>query len=527
MKKTALVFLCAAVVGVACAVPCTADTSWEGGGRDDTAEVARLAASCGLVLPSASLPLSSTAIGKVLEDLLEAAGDAPAQEAVRDMSRRLREADVMSVGVGLDLTYERYLLPAAHLPAVSDFGELVQVMDPLGLLRMSYQVNNSTQLVITAEVRREYGAAAIDSNLFATAADNPVAIENNNIAEGYLRFGGETLEVTFGRQKVHLGPSPVNSLMVSQRIPFMDALNLRGSLGPLAMTLLVSTLENREASPDVVPVAPYGFRQTVILCNAHYFEYALRRVRLGIGGMYLVVRPGNAFHLADFFPVMSWHQADLTPNNLALVADISVVAVAGLTLYGQFGVDDINLNFTGVGDSGIPTIPAFLAGVRWDATVREFRLGAWAEGGYTHYLWGNFIDGAAMARAIYRMDTDGVLRSMPLTSPYGPGSVWAAGSISVGTPWRVDGALRVQYVAKNTSANLEATPYASDPVVASGPLSRWLQVALAIRWRPLQAIWLSAMPEFDLRDGEAWAGVTLAGGVHLEGSWPVAGRRIP
>jgi hypothetical protein len=490
-------------------------------GGDDTTAVDRLAAECGVVLPTASTPLSKAAMQGILQTIGQRAGDTAANDELLAMSGRLRAADLMSVGVSVDLVYERYLLPASRLPSVDAFGELVQVLDPLGLLRMSYQLDNRTELVISAEVRREYSAGVVDSNLFASAADNPIAIENNDITEGYLRFGGGALEVTFGRQKMHIGPSPANSLMISSRIPFMDALNLKGSFGPLRMTLLVSTLENREASPDVVPGAGYGFRQTVILCNAHYFEYAFRKVRLGIGGMYLVVRPGNAFHLADFFPVMSWHQADLTPNNLSLVADLSVAPVAGMTVYLQAGVDDINLNFTGVGDSGIPTIPAVLAGARWDGRVRDFRLGAWVEGGYTHYLWGNFIDGAAMARAIYRMDTDVVLRSMPLTSPYGPGSIWATGSVSVETPWRLEGGLRIRYVATNTSANLTTTPYAADPVIASAPLSHWLQVALGVRWRPLDAVWVSATPEVDLRDGEVWGGVTLAGGVQLAGTWPV------
>jgi hypothetical protein len=282
------------------------------------------------------------------------------------------------------------------------------------------------------------------------------------------------------------------------------------------MTLLISTLENRRAVDDVTPDgAIYDFAKTTILCNTHYFEYNFGAWRLGVGGQYLAVRPQNAFQVADFFPVMSWHQANIVPNNLSLLADFSWVPVNGLTVYGQGGFDDINLSFAGVSDGTIPTVPAFLLGATWGRRIDDWLLNAWIEGGYTHYLWGSFDDSANMARAIYRLDTDGARLSLPLTSPYGPGSIWAAASLTVGFPWSFDGKLTATYVGRNPSANLTTLTYGADSSVASAGLSHWFQLVLGVRWRPAAWLWISAAPEVNLRNGKIWLSIALCGGASV------------
>jgi hypothetical protein len=504
----ALVFLCSMAAADGLDSPDRQDTS---------AALYRLFGQYGRVFPTASLPLSRASLARSFQLLEGAPGDAGDQAEVSAFVQSFQREDVPSIGISLDAEYQHFFRPADEALVVGDMGQLLEVLDPLVLLRLSSQLNNSTVLVIAAEVRREYNIGVIDSNLFPSVPGNPIAIENNDITEGYLRSAAGPFELTFGRQEVHIGPSPVNSLMVSQRIPFLDGLNLKGHFGQLGMTLVISTLENRQATPDVTPVLPdYDFGKTVILFNTHYFEYNFGSVRLGIGGQYLVVRPQNAFQLADFFPVISWHQTNIVPNNLSLLMDFSWVPVKGLTLYGQGGMDDISLSFAGVADGDIPSIPAFLLGATWEGRLDAWILHGWVETGYTHYLWGNFDDTASMARAIYRMDTDGPRRFVPLTSPYGPGSIWATASFSASTPWHLDTGVRVQYVAKNPLADLTSLSYGVSSAVASSPLSHWVQIALSARWTPFQFMWLSAVPEFDVRDGKAWFALTLSGGITLD-----------
>jgi hypothetical protein len=491
-------------------------------GIDRLGELSRLATSYGLALPTVSLPFSRHFISQTLESLAVMPTDPNVQAEAIALAQSFRDSDLPFIGISLELEYDQYFRPSDQPLSTSDFRSLLETVEPLGRMRFTYQLDNSTVLAIAAIQQREYHSGTFDNNVFVPVAGNPIAIENNLVTEGYLQSTLGAFELTFGRQKVHIGPSPVNSLLISQRIPFLDALNVKGHLGPLSMTLLISTLENRGAIPDVAPGDPaFVLGETTILSNTHYFEYSFGILRLGIGAHYLAVRPQNDFHMADFFPVISWHSTNLTPNNLSLIADFSVVPLKGLTIYLQGGLDDVNLDFAGISDTEVPTIPALLVGATWQSRLDRFLLSAWMETGATHYLWGNFHQGAAMARAIYRMDLDGDNLSIPLTSPYGPGSIWATASFAVATPWRFDAGMRIQYVGRNPLANLTDTPYEANPDVASTPLDHWLQCALEFRWSPLDHLRLSAVPEFDVSDGKGWFGLTLGGEAMFDRNVPI------
>ena len=495
-------------------------------GIDPFGGLFRLAASCGLALPSVSLPFSRSFESRIAESLAVTPADPEVQADADALARAFRASDVPIIGLTLDVRYEQYIRPSDQPLSSGDFPFLLETVDPLGRMRFSFQLDNSTVLAITAVQQREYDSGTFHNNVFVPVADNPISIENNLVTEGFIQSTFGAFDLTFGRQKIHIGPSPVNSLLVSQRIPFLDALNLKGYLGPLSMTLLISTLENREATPDVAPGDPaYAFGETTILSNTHYFEYSFGILRLGIGAHYLAVRPRNDFHMADFFPVISWHSTNLIPNNLSLVADFSIVPLEGLTIYGQGGLDDVNAGGAGFSDEAVPTIPAFLVGATWHGRRERFLLNAWVETGYTHYLWGNYNDEAAMARAIYRMDLDRVDRAIPLTSPYGPGSVWAVASFAVATPWHLDAGMRIQYVGRNPSASLTSTPYEGNPAIASAPLDHWLQCALEVRWSLFDRLRLSAVPEFDVSGGKGWFGLTLGGEALFDRNVMIKGAR--
>jgi hypothetical protein len=141
------------------------------------------------------------------------------------------------------------------------------------------------------------------------------------------------------------------------------------------------------------------------------------------------------FLMTDILPITIWHNSDIRPNNLAMVLDASWALYPGFTLSGILGFDDLNASIFGIGDSGVPTIPAGILQLEYSLSGNKVYGDFLLEAGYTHFLWGNFgydgepgdgvpWGGVYMARAIYRYspNNNGVL--LPLTSPYGPGAVW-------------------------------------------------------------------------------------------------------
>jgi hypothetical protein len=105
------------------------------------------------------------------------------------------------------------------------------------------------------------------------------------------------------------------------------------------------------------------------------------------------------------------------------------------------------------------------------------------EGGYTHYLWGNFYEEYALSRAVYRRDTDDGSESMPLTSPFGPGVIWSV--LQLGSRWPSGLGIEVEYEfrTENTRADLYETPYRASGYVARGPRRYLHRVALRPSYR--------------------------------------------
>mgnify|MGYP001439732156 CR=1 FL=1 len=142
-----------------------------------------------------------------------------------------------------------------------------------------------------------------------------------------------------------------------------------------------------------------------------------------------------------------------------------------------------------------------------------------AESGFAHFLWGNY-DGTQnrpedvnpLLRFIYRYVVDGGAVLMPLSSPYGPGAVWARASVDWSPPGSgLDLGVEVLYLSKNSAANLIDTPYYTGlEETAGAPRVDYLSVALPFRWRR-DALVLSAQPSVMAMDGDAW--IELACGV--------------
>jgi len=466
----------------------------------------------GRVFPTGSFPLDRRDLHRLALKIKEQALNSEARERVAEFLEELSfNREVIRLGSDVKLTYEHYLRTDEEW---EDYYRLFFEPEPALALDLYYMQDGLAVIDIACSWRREYDGFSA-SNFFTFKPGNPFAQENQFLQQGYFRYFFGPLEMELGRNKVHYGPSRYSSLLLSQRLPFLDALRLRLPIGPLEMTSLVSTLENRSAAGDLnldllygVP-SPYAFEENTILCTMHRFEYAFKRLRLGISGLSFISRPDNGFLLGDFFPVFSWHTADVGWHNLSMIGDVSLAPLPGLEVFAQYGVDDINLGSVNVGDDPIPTIDAYIIGLSFDLRLSKTNLSFYLEGGYTHYLWGNFHEEYALSRAIYRYFMDRENQILPMTSPFGPGSRWIYGEIGWGNLNDVSAFLFFQLIDQNSDANLISTDYEASSAVENAPRTTTIRLGLDIRYAFKKALTVYMKPVLLYRDPFFWGELTL------------------
>jgi len=448
----------------------------------------------GVAFPTSSFPLSQR------EATAIRSGEAPSIDTPPQGTRRY-------LSIRIETRPEYYV-------NVSRNGliEQIPVEDPFATLDLEAGVVGGAVVRAAGVLQREWDFGS-SANVPAPREGNALPFENNLLRTGYLYVPVGPLNVTFGRQQIHLGALPRNSLYASSRLPFLDALRATLRLGGLSMTSITSTLENSRATPDVEfeQRELYGFDRNTILYNTHHFEYAWPRLRIGLGSQIVVARDMNEFHLGDFFPVFSWHNADIYPHNMSLIADLSLALVPGLALHVQAGWDDINGEAFGFEDSEIPTTDAYVAGVERTSDIGAAELSVTASIGYTHYLWGSFHAEDALSRAVYRLQTDGPPRPMPLTSPYGPGALWF--DFGSRFAWeRVSAGLEYRFLGQKLDANLFSTPYVASSYLEEAAYGLMNTVIVDAEYRPWE--WAS----LGVRPGIRFGSGTLAPQLEVWGS---------
>jgi hypothetical protein len=209
------------------------------------------------------------------------------------------------------------------------------------------------------------------------------------------------------------------------------------------------------------------------------------------------------FTIVDFLPVSIWHNADVAPNNMGLVLDFSWAALPGLAINFMAGYDDISANLFGVADDGIPTIDAYILSLDYYHGSEGLELDGLVEFGYTHYLWGNFdgketmgFDMGLLARAIGRYQSDGGAILLPLTSPYGPGALWAELKLNVSPRDSVLAfGLDALVLSTNSAANLVTLAFTANPAVREAPRDILIEGGLSAS-AALGAFSLKARPSF-------------------------------
>jgi len=467
-------------------------------------ELKRIYTEAGYLFPSDSYPLAKRDLVRYAEKLLASSDTEAVAERVEQYLLGLSyEEGKITIGSVSALTYERY------------FRSREEWEDLYRLYLKQAPLVDQSLYCIRDDLAALYIQAAAHKDYFAFTNDNFCGCDISNfeyqmIQKGIFRYFVGPLEVEFGRNRMHYGPAKNSSLLISQRLPFLDALRLRLSLGPLQMDCFAASLENREAVEDVdLSATGFAFEENVILCTMHRFSFAFKRFGFAIAGMAFLARERNGFQLGDFFPVFSWHNANVGVHNLSLVMDGRVVPVWGLELFGQLGFDDINAAVFGIGDADISTIWAYIVGGEYSQKLRWGTLCATVETGGTHYLWGSFHESDPLERGIYRLYLDRGVRALPMTSPHGPGSFWLYAETGVEDISGAAGKLFVELINKNTAADLFTTTYEASEVVKQAYKVNTIQVGLDVSYSFRDILSAYLRPAFLWRDGVSWWELTL------------------
>ena len=333
-------------------------------------------------------------------------------------------------------------------------------------------------------------------------------IEANIIARSVLYWKSPMLDIGFGRDRLDYNGILEGGFLPSARIPYYDALRAQGRLGCFTIDWLVSTIQAVEAwdKNDITPEVGYGFEDqpgtpTIIVEAMNRFSWHFGAFSVGVTDHAMMSRLNNHFVLTDFFPIGSRHQASVAQTNNSMVFDASWEPFDGLAIAAQLGLDDIDLNVLVEGsDTGSPTIPAYLAAIRYDGEVRTLPYAVYLEAGSTHWLWGNYDGSQAwptigdvnyFARFIYRFPRYlGGSILLPLTSPYGPGVAWIQSHgeliIPIGSendmhPLSFGVGYRFLFLDMNTDANLIKTQVYNNSTTPAAPHWQSFFISLPLR----------------------------------------------
>jgi hypothetical protein len=324
-----------------------------------------------------------------------------------------------------------------------------------------------------------------DNNFVLPASK--VEFASDVFATGIIAWNGTYIDTFFGRDNLHFGETPGASLYPSREVPYLDGLRISILFRHFSMDYLLSTIQPKKAPYDITDAEPNAFKgkdgreyfgfmtdpdPSIIMTALHHFGWNFGPVKAGVGATVVYARSNNMFTFTDIIPISSWHNADMRPNNMNIIFELNWAFYPGFALTGMFGFDDINLNNIGVSDSGTPTIPAGIFQAEYGRRGEHLNADFLLEAGYTHYLWGNFSyatddtwGGAPLARAIYRYAPNKEAVLLPLTSPYGPGTIWGRLVSSLTFPrFNAKVSADLLVLTKNRDVNLIDTLYdSSDP----------------------------------------------------------------
>lgn len=370
---------------------------------------------------------------------------------------------------------------------------------------------------------------------------DPVRFENFFITKAEVYYDSPLFNFHFGREKPDYNGILYGGLLPGTRLPYLDAIKSSGKIGRMKIDWMVATIpalkswDNNDVDPNAgtLPAGSsyYGFESepssanpnpTTIIEGMNRLSWDFGQLSFGVTDHAMMARRNNRFYITDFIPVISRHQAAVSQTNNSMVFDIGWEPLDGLRLAAQAGFDDINANFLGVGDTGSPTVDAYVAGLDYASATTFGLLKVRAETGYTHWLWGNY-DGSEIwpndqnpfLRFQYRYLSDSGGLLLPLTSPYGPGALWASlsGSLKLSGLGLELGA-DFLYLSKNDEANLTDTKALDNTTTAGAHRTQFVSLALPLRWKA--GYWEMAVePELCLLDSDVWFELSIGSAFRL------------
>lgn len=475
----------------------------------------------GRALPFSSFPVHGGDMLDYAQELLALPGAETLDEADRRMLTELiaglseqRDQGIRIQGA-MALAYEHRLstgsftIDGEEVPNGEDFRRAFLNFSPVLSLQASAGVFDGPWIAGELNIRPPWEGDYTPSSNFFSKAD----ITYDMLTRGVFAWNGRYLNFFLGRDTVHWGNPRGATLYPSALLPYLDSLRLNVPLGPFSFDYLLGAIVPKKAPRDVYdanydpnPPAPgkpytdyFGFlhdpNPSTILTAAHRFQWNFGPLKAGIGGTVVYVRSNNAFHITDVLPVMIYHNADLTPNNLSLIVDLSWTMLPGLDLSVMIGFDDVSARIFGIPDGATPTIPGAVLQLEYSAAGEALTQYYMLEGGYTHYLWGNYgfddppftQSEARLARALYRYAPNKNAVLLPLTSPYGPGTIWGKFLGSFRFPRRhIRAGIELLFLVKNSEANLVDTSYETQGELTG--YNRWffaLDLPLAYTWKGL------------------------------------------
>ncbi len=168
-----------------------------------------------------------------------------------------------------------------------------------------------------------------------------------------ITFRSKRISLAMGRQRIFWGPQRIN-LLISETAEPLDMLSASYRIGRLAFSFLFTRLDgSRPDDVDSLRFPDRTFNDNRYLVG-HRLDLTLHRTfRLGMFETVLFGGEGRPPELYYLNPLQFFHAAQLNENvndNTILGADFTFLPVKGVGAYGQFIVDDFQIDNRTAGD---------------------------------------------------------------------------------------------------------------------------------------------------------------------------------
>ncbi len=514
-----------------------------------SAEVGALNAAylrAGLILPWTSYPLSRSRLRDLGQELEAAGGAVPRMAAFEAESAPWAASSFIDIEYDLSASGQTSLVQAS---APRDGIDLQRAwLSKPSFARLGARFSGGgADVEGELDIKQAWDGSTWfsgDNNPFGRKITADIGFDSHILKRGLLGWESGAIRAWIGRDAINIGPAGFSSLYPSAALPYFDAARMQTHIGPFNFDwVIASFLPNKNWEGSDVDTVSYNGTSwggawwdadnaiatassgaagsTKIVYVLHRFSYESGRVSAGVAEEQMYARNTLPSEVYNYLPFGLFHDIDTYPDNVTFVVDFGLAITRGLGLRLTAGLDDLNSDIFGVPDSPVPTIPALIGGLDFAFDALGLSFEGVAEGGYTHYLWGNFDananqsgnwagNGSFLARMIARYAGGTIL---PLTSPYGPGSTWARTSIRViGLPGGVVVKPRALVLWKNPAVNLITTPYQTNTGLVSWGDMPFVDIGIegdcSLAFGPAR-LGLSVTPQFVLVQGVPSAAVDL------------------